>query len=234
MMGNVRLKVISVIGSAGLMLAVMTSPLMAWGLGAGIQGSVAFVETDGTETLKQSSNKTSDSKNAFVPLGAAYIQVMLPGFNDQGFVIGASRVPGSAEIVAEERSVYDYVGANAAGIVNNLRKQVVKVEIENHDTIYIETPTFAGIYLTAGWTTLDIVTKESLDTGATYGNGSVDGTMFGIGGRTTLSNGIHFKIQYSVTDFDTLTLKSTGSDAATTVAATPEAQMVTLSLGYQF
>ena len=74
-MKNLKLKIVSIAGSAALILAAMTGPLMAWGLGVGLQGSLAYVSTDGTETLKSNSTKTSESRNAWAPLGLSLIHI---------------------------------------------------------------------------------------------------------------------------------------------------------------
>ena len=66
----------------------------------------------------------------------------------------------------------------------------------------------------AGISQADVNTKETLDSGTSYGNKSVDGKMFGAGIHKVNDSGIFFRAGVEYTDFDTINL--TGSEVGGT------------------
>ena len=76
-------------------------------------------------------------------------------------------------------------------------------------------------------------TDESLGTGATYGNASVDGNMFGVGFKGDIGEHMFFKLEGITIDYDDVSLSSS-SDVASTVAAESDADAVSLSVGFKF
>ena len=74
----------------------------------------------------------------------------------------------------------------------------------------------------------------ALGTGAAYGDKTINATTVGGGFKGTHESGISIKIMYEYTDYDNISLESTGSDAATTVTADADSQAIKLSVGYNF
>ena len=68
-----------------------------------------------------------------------------------------------------------------------------------------------------GKTSADVETVETLNTGTTYGNKSVDGTTIGIGWETANDNGLFVRTTVESTSFDSL--KLTGSQAGADAAS---------------
>tara|TARA_B100000029_G_scaffold472870_1_gene513777 strand:+ start:732 stop:1436 length:705 start_codon:yes stop_codon:yes gene_type:complete len=220
-------------GAIAALLAFLTVPSFAGlGLGGSIQGT--FFETDGTETLKSSKKTTSATEDAGAIIPSAYIQWEF----GPGFVIGYEMVPGSAELGSNLTDDCDTRGDDAAGLPGACvgGTKDVKAEVEDVNTLYLETPGFgpAGFFASAGWTRVTIVTTETLTTGATYGNADVDAGTFGLGFKRTLDNGIHAKFTATYTDFEEVSLSSSGSDAVTTITGEPEAWGAKFTIGYQF
>ena len=60
---------------------------------------------------------------------------------------------------------------------------------------------------------VDVITKESLATGSTYGNAQLDGTMYGAGYNYNFSNGIFLRAEGNVMLMDGVTLTSTAAAA---------------------
>ena len=50
--------------------------------------------------------------------------------------------------------------------------------------------------------TVDIITKETLGTGSTYGNTDMDGTVFGVGYNATFGNSTFIRVEGNYMDFD--------------------------------
>ena len=220
-------------GAIGVLLVALSTPSMAGvGFGGSIQGT--FFETDGSETLKTSAKKTSATEDATAIIPSAYIQWEF----GPGFVIGYEMVPGSAELGSNLTDDCDTRGAAAAGFASACvgGTKDVKAEVEDVTTFYVETPGFgpAGFFASAGWTQVSIITTETLTTGASYGDASIDAGSFGLGFKRTTDSGIHAKFAVTYTDFEEVSFSSTGSDAVTTITAEPEAWGAKLSIGYQF
>ena len=128
----------------------------------------------------------------------------------------------------------------AAGTATSIT-QTAQAEISDHLMAYIETPAVglsgignSGLYAKAGYIQLTVNTGDSLGTGAAYGNVDINGDMWGIGIRHLFDTGIILKLEGTFTDYDAIQLKSTGSDAATTIDADIDSKAAKLSLGYSF
>jgi len=224
-----KIKLAAVLGAGAIFIGAFTTPLMAGSFGIGVSGLGILAETDGTETLKSSSVKTTKKGvNGVGAVAAGYLQYT---FGDNGFVFGLEKIPGSATLGSNSVSKTQLTGTAEAttGVT-----QTAKAKISNHVGAYIETPSFGGLYLKAGYSEVDLTTQESLGTGAAYPDATMDGTTIGIGFRGTSESGIHVKFAVERTDFGSVTLKSTGSDAVTTINADVETYGARLSIGYNF
>ena len=78
----------------------------------------------------------------------------------------------------------------------------VKVEFNDLTTLYVGIRLFDNFYAKAGAVSVDIDTKETLGTGSTYGNTTMDGTMVGVGGQAELPNGMFIRAEANYLDFD--------------------------------
>ena len=152
-------------------------------------------------------------------------------------MLGVEHVPLTAELGSSLTSRADDI--KGTGDTAPSVDQIVQAEITDHNTYYLETPGIGfgggnGLYLMAGYTEFDVITNETLGTGAAYGDASVDGTTVGIGVKTTTEHGFFVKLLGTHTDYSDISLASTGSDAASTVTADIEATAAKFSLGYNF
>ena len=89
---------------------------------------------------------------------------------------------------------------NSAGFTQVTNK--VKVEFNDLTTLYAGIRLFDNFYAKAGVVSVDIDTKETLGTGSTYGNTTMDGTMVGVGGQAELPNGMFIRAEANYLDFD--------------------------------
>ena len=96
----------------------------------------------------------------------------------------------------------------------------------------------SGFLIKIGRASADVNTKETLGTGSTYGNKSVDGSHVGIGYQTIFDSGIFFRASLENTNFDTISL--TGSQAGGTsgsknvIKADVDMQVAKFSIGKSF
>ena len=227
-------KVATILGAGAILLSSFTTALMAGGFGVGVGIMGISAETEGTETLKTSSKKEQtrgENAEGVVPFG--YLQYMInPWGEGNGLVIGVEKIPGETTLGSKLRATTDWQTGDTTTATNV--DQLVSAKIEDHIGWYIESPTLANIFVRVGASQVDLVTEENLGTGASYGNATMDGKSVGIGFRGTSEAGLHVKFLGTMTEWDSVTLKSTGSDAETTVTGEVLTYNARLSVGFQF
>jgi hypothetical protein len=89
-------------------------------------------------------------------------------------------------------------------------------------------------YVKAGFMTVDVITNDKLNTGSTYGNTDLDGTMFAIGFAKDLDNGAFVRLEGSVMEFDGTTLTSQVDSAKSVSVDGIEGYGAKLSVGKSF
>ena len=78
---------------------------------------------------------------------------------------------------------------------------------------------------------MDVETKEKLNTGSKYGNTSVNGVTAGIGAHFERDNGVYFRTEYSMSEYEDIRLTSTGSNI---VEADIDTTAMKISIGKSF
>lgn len=232
-----RIKLSTLLGSAAILLSAFTTPLLAGSLGIGVSGIGMLVEAEGKETLKNTSvvtNKKGLSSGAAV--GSVYAQYT---FGTDGFVIGVEAIPGSAVIGDVTSSRLDNT-TDGVGLVGTTIQNTAKAVIKDHRGIYIETPGFGspGLFLKGGWSEVKLLTQESLDTGSSYKDATIDAFTVGIGFKSDASTGLQMKLIAEYTDYDHISLTSTGdaddSNVTNKIDADLETTGIRFSIGYNF
>ena len=197
---------------------------------AGVSIGFTTFDVDGQETLKSSANvtKSSNSDDVFVP--AIFLEA---GSNDAGLYIGMDYInaaavgsKSSAKVDTDTDDSSDSAGTNKAS-----------ADVESVTSIYvIKTIGGSGFYLKAGLAQADLITTESLDTGSTYGNTSVDGTLFGAGFEKQNDNGIFLRASYEMRNYDefTLTSSSDADSVTNSVKADVDSSEIKISIGKTF
>jgi len=223
-------------------LGFISSNVLAGSIGVGVTGMGVFNELSGEETMKAGTKAKKDGVGVWGAAAGGYVQYM---FGDSGFVVGVEVIPGKVQSkVHGKKFVSNIHGAvlsgtetdwvEASALAGSSVTNTAQIEIDNYRQAYVETPAFYGLFLKAGYAQLDINTLEKLDTGSSYGDVSLDGTVLGIGFRGTSENNLHMKISYEQTDWDNISLTSSGSDVNSTVTADIDTYAAKVSLGYQF
>ena len=191
----------------------------------GIAAGFTNVEGSGTETLKDSSKKASKTVDDNTIIPSIFFELAA----DNGFGLGIEHVSGTADIGTGSRTDDDAEtsGGNKAS-----------AEIDGLTSLYAIKTFDNGFFLKAGMTQTDVITKETLNTGSTYGNKSVDGTLIGIGMHKTNDNGVFFRASAEYTSYDSFKLTSGVADAVTGTTNTIDADVDTtafkISIGKAF
>jgi len=237
-----KMRFLTVVSALGLLASAYMTPLMAFSFGVGGSFGGTHIEIDGSETMnhRTANTKLTKKKDFQAALASAYAQVIVGEsyFGDgNGFALGYEHNFGEAN-VKEETTSGNSTRTNITSIIGAVETGTQRAEgtLKNLDTFFVETPGFTplGIFLKAGMSTMDIITKEDLYTGGTFGDGSVDGAMWGFGFKKS-AGGFQVKTEFNYTDWDTLSLSNTGTDAGSNkISITPEQWSGKLTLGYNF
>ena len=111
--------------------------------------------------------------------------------------------------------------------------QKVSADIDNISTVYATLRLTDWLYLKTGSMSMDVITTESLHTGSTYPNASLDGDMVGIGFVHTSDSGLFFRAEYSESSIDGVKLTSSNTANSVTLDGV-DSENATLSIGKAF
>ena len=243
-------KLTALLGAGALLFNVVTTPVMAgpFGghIGIGVAATAASVDTTATELLKNNNTNdvtaksTSVSKSVVGGYDSYWAQYT---FGDNGFVVGYEKIGRDLSIGSGLRQTDETAEQDAADALRG--QQIVKAAISNHKTWYIESPGLGfdggifggngGLFLKYSQSSATLKTMENLHTGASYGDGDLTGDTMGIGFKTGTAGGVMFKVAYEFTEYDSVSISSTGSDAVTKISSPgSEIDAIKVSLGYSF
>jgi len=165
---------------SGLYL-LTTSAFSEVGLNIGVSGNMGLFgataqETHTGATTTSITSSDSDSEIAAAAYGSIFIEKELGRF-----LISLDYVPTPFESDTVETAKQDDQTANPAAAVKTVATNTVQVDLEDLYTIYVGLNVTENAYIKAGLTSMDVITNESLGTGSSYGNTSLDGSMIGVG-----------------------------------------------------
>ena len=194
----------------------------------GFTAALTDFETAGTETVKSSGDKTSTEVSERVVVPSLFFEIS----SDAGLGIGIDFVPGDAELGNKSKTKVDIDTDDTA---DNGGTNKASAEISGHQTIYVKIPVKAA-FLKIGYVSADVETTEKLDTGTTYGNETVNGTMVSLGIDKDMPNGTFIRAELAYTDYDDITLNgSADADSVKNkVDADVDATSLRLSVGKAF
>ncbi len=211
-------KLLSIVSSL-----ILVSTVAAYAeMGVGFSGSFMMLDGDGTETTRTSGqvNSGSHSEDVVVP------EVFVEFIGDNGGAFGVSYIA-TRDMGSKSRS-----DSNSDGDTGTYKAQA---ELDNVLKLYGDVPmgSFAGgtSYLTVGLQHVELVTLESLNSGATYPNKNLFGYTVGLGLKGDLPYGsLYYKGEVTYTDFETYEADGAGNK----VSADLDATAARLSIGYKF
>ncbi len=197
----------------------------------GISGAFTNFDATGTETLKSSSNKTTSGDvgdDVFIP--TVWLEL---ASQDNGWALGIDWLP-TTEIGSESKTRPDTDTDDASDTSGT---NTAKADLDSHITYYISKQFGQSpFYVKLGMAQADVITKENLATGTTYGDVTVDGIAMGAGIQLRSENSWLLRAEYLYTDYDDLSLTgSADSDSVSnTVSADVDTYAVKISLGKAF
>ena len=205
------------------------------GVNIGVSANGAIWGATATETDVGTHGTTSggDEKNTESEImGAAYASIFIEKELGVAFV-GVDYVP--TELETEEVSSLRNDQTTTGGLEGFTQvTNKVKVEFSDLTTAYVGLKLFDTFYAKVGVVNVDLATKETLGTGSTYGNTSMDGTMFGVGGQADMPNGMFIRGEATYMEFDPISLASENNSANKIAIDSLEGVSGKISIGASF
>jgi len=197
--------------------------------------SISNNELDTVVTDDIDSNGTINTTKALtdtVLAGSIFAETTLGGSSGLGVTLGIDYIPLDADL--DKRSTTQST-VKATGTAASSGTNSGKASIEDHFTFYIQPGYVVGnnmFYGTLGYIRSDITaTWESVSSTNTTKVQTMNGTKVGIGVKHVRDNGYVVKLDYSQTDYDKVSYKTTNS---TTVTGDIDNTMIALSIGKSF
>jgi hypothetical protein len=179
-------------------------PAYSLGINVGISGTTGVFHATGTET--EVAEKSTDDATGVVGYGSVFIEKTL----GDRFAIGMEHVPSSLSSDTQETVVDDQKAA-ADGASTRVTNKF-SVDFEDLNTYYLAFNLNENLYVKAGMVTVDVITKETLGTGSTYGNTDMDGEMYAIGYNKTFGETMFLRVEGSYMDFGSTSVTASNTD----------------------
>ena len=149
---------------------------------------------------KKASSEGDEAEGAF-GIGSVFIEKTI----GDRFAIGIDYVPHSMDSETSENVQID--GPNEPN--GTSRTNTVQADFTDLTTVYVTASADNGVYVKFGLMSVEVETNESLATGGSYNDTSLDGTMIGIGYARNLDNGAFLRLEGNMMDLDGVTLVNT-------------------------
>ena len=191
---------------------IATASYSAPGLTIGASGNLMVLAAEGTETLE-----TGNTVTEYGALEASHGAVFVEIAPTDNLAIGIEAVVG--DIDSDENVNVQHDG-DTTGAENDhkqagngtAKENKAKASIEDMMTLYVMFKHDNGAYVKLGAVQGDVVTKEVLGTGGSYGDVDLEGFMFGVGFRNELDSGVFIGVELAGYDIDDMEATNT-SDA---------------------
>jgi hypothetical protein len=178
----------------------ITSASADAGINVGVSGQMglfaASAEESHTDTTSAASTtfKSSDTEVAAVGYSSIFIEKTI----GDKLAIGIDYVPSALESDTVESTKFDKTTTDTSSSKTN----TVQIDFEDLTTIYLAFNVSENFYVKAGAVSVDVITNETLGTGSSYGNTSLDGTALGVGYNKNFDNTMFVRVEGNYMDLD--------------------------------
>ena len=197
------------------------------GVNVGVSGTMGVFEGSATETEASEVSQKDEGVMA-VGWGSLFIEKTL----GDRIAIGIDYVPGSISSETDTDEVSDLKGKAAGARATGNQK--IQVDFEDLTTYYISLNITDNFYVKAGAMEVDVITNEALHTGSTYGNTSLDGSVYGAGYHKSFDNGMFLRTEALVMEFDGTTMTSSTNSDNKVVVNQLDGASAKISIGRSF
>jgi hypothetical protein len=218
-------------------------------ISVGVSGTLGMMDAEGKETISGSTNAGIDkdaddddvaraatataatSQSDTEDLVIGYASIWAEGHLGSNIRAGINFVPYALESETTENVRHDTC-SHTSSCTQTTNK--VQVDLVNLAQLYLSYHN-DSFFVKAGVMTADIETDESLATGSSYGDASLEGTFVGAGIERDFGAEMFIRSEINITKFDDIKLTGTGSDNTTTIDITDLGGVnATVSVGKTF
>jgi hypothetical protein len=218
--------------STFLSLFAFTAASAEVGVNVGVSGQIGLFAASATETdvgTRLTTSGSDEKNNAADHIAIGYASIFVEKDLGDRITIGVDYVPDSLDSETSESIRYDATtGAVSA------KENKVQASFEDLTTVYVNLNITENFYVKAGYSTVDIITNESLATGSTYGNTDTSGTLLGFGSNMNLDNGIFIRAEATYTQYDGVKLTSQTNSSNSVAVDSLDGVSGKLSIGKSF
>lgn len=168
------------------------------GVNVGVSANTGIFTAEAEETMGTTGKRGSDRAVGVFGYTSVFIEKTLGQYLFVG--VDYSTEDLDSESVETNKKCSD-VGSESASC-----NQVVKVSFSDMTTMYAAVNVTENFFVKAGRVEVDLITNETLGSGGTYGNTSLDGNMVGFGYNKDVTNGMFLRAEASMIDFDDIKL----------------------------
>ena len=168
----------------------------------GLSGSQAVFHAEGEEN--ENGEKSKEDATGIADFGSVFAEASI---NDM-ITVGVDFVTDGISSETAETVVDDKTTTDTSSKTTNK----VQIDFEDLTTYYVMVNLTEGLYVRGGYISVDVITNESLGTGSTYGDTTMDGTVLGVGYNRTLDNGIFFRVEGNYMDLGNKSLTASNAD----------------------
>ena len=194
------------------------------GINIGIAGNTSIWHATGVE--EHTANSTSQTEDAVGVSG--YDSYFIEKTLGKRITIGFEHSTEALTTDTAENNRYSLDSGNQSTTKTN----TVQLKFENLDMLYVHLNISPSVYVKFGETQVDVITNESLGTGSSYDNFSLDGSLVGAGYNKSFSNGIFLRGEANFLEFDD-SAKKTSLDNTVQMKGLEGGQFK-IALGYSF
>mgnify|MGYP006142313537 CR=1 FL=1 len=201
---------------------LLSSSYVAADVAVGLTATMANVQIDGTETLRNS-NKRSNGNNGETVL---FPEIFVEVYNDQGAM-------GIAYIPVQEMGSKSRTDANVGEGDNGTYK--AEAELKNHIMFYADLNVVQILgqqfFVKGGLSMASIDTKENLNGGSSYDGDDVYGLTGGLGFKADIGENLYYKVEGTYTEYADY---NASSSAGNKIDAETDIFAGKVSLAYKF
>ena len=180
------------------------------GVNIGITGSTALFVASGNEVQTDADGLQGTQTDSETEIGAFSTGSFFIEKEIGRFALGYDHTPDMFSTDTTETLQSDQRTANVATVT--VSENSIQVDFNEMNQIYVKAMLTDNLYIRAGAMEIEVVTNESLTTGSSYGNTTLDGTSIGFGYHKEIENmGLFYRIDGQYQTFDAVSL-SGGAD----------------------
>ena len=177
-----------------ILLGTISTASADLGINVGIAGNTSIWHATGVEQNTNDSQQTEDAVGV-----SGYDSYFIEKTLGSRLTIGYEHTP---DALKTDTASNDRFHATAAVNVRSTAVNTIQIDFENLDLLYVHLNVSQSVYIKLGRTSVDVITNESLGTGSSYDNFSLDGSLVGAGYNKSFSNGIFMRGEFNMLEFD--------------------------------